>query len=106
MSSLSYKATFPAVLLRVAETGKEIPLFKPVTVFGRSSDCDIILRVSDVSKRHCLIRLKSKQALVEDLASSNGTRVNGSAVEHSPLHDGDELDIAGHVFWVTIPKSK
>jgi pSer/pThr/pTyr-binding forkhead associated (FHA) protein len=35
---------------------------------------------------------------VEDLGSANGTFVNGRLVKRERLQDGDELDLAGHVF--------
>ena len=94
----------PPAMLVSQDTGDQIRLVHPVTLIGRSSECDIILRASDVSKRHCRILLEADQALVEDLSSSNGTRVNGRDVERSPLGDGDHLEIAGHAFRFRRPK--
>jgi serine/threonine protein kinase len=94
----------PPAMLVSQDTGDQIRLVHPVTLIGRSSECDIILRASDVSKRHCRILLEADQALVEDLSSSNGTRVNGRDVERSPLGDGDHLEIAGHAFRFRRPR--
>jgi serine/threonine protein kinase len=88
----------PRAMLVSQDTGNQIRLVHPATLIGRSSECDIILRASDVSKRHCRILLQGDQAVVEDLSSSNGTRVNGNEVDRAPLADGDRLEIAGHAF--------
>ncbi len=88
----------PLATLVSQDTGDPIRLTNPATLIGRSSECDIILRASDVSKRHCRILLRGDQAEVEDLSSSNGTRVNGCEVDRAPLEDGDHLEIAGHAF--------
>lgn len=88
----------PSAMLVAEATGERLRLVNPATLIGRSSECDIILRASDVSKRHCRILLETDHAVVEDLSSSNGTRVNGEAVERAELRDGDGIEIAGHSF--------
>src|SRR5262249_55475478 len=92
------KSDLPVLVLGAEETGKPLRLSGAVTVIGRSSDCDLILKVADVSKHHCRIVLKPGHAFVEDLNSANGTHVNGQPVETCELHDGDVLEIADHVF--------
>ena len=51
---------------------------------GRASDCDICLNdgVADlvVSRRHCRLELDNDSMVVQDLASRNGTYVNGRRV--------------------------
>jgi serine/threonine-protein kinase len=105
-TSISLRHTLPLVFLTSQESGQQIRLFSPVNVLGRAKECDIIVRASDVSKRHCQILLKSEQVVVEDLGSSNGTIVNGRPVALALLKDGDQLDLAGHVFEIRIPRSK
>ncbi len=86
-------------------TGQRIPLHFGDTIIGRASDCDIIVRASDVSKRHCQIKYFADTGIfVEDLKSINGTTVNGNAVEEARLFQGDELGVAGHVFRVVFAK--
>jgi serine/threonine protein kinase len=101
-SSFSLRTLLPSVTLVAKPAGKEIRLFHPTTVIGRASDCDIVLRVSEVSKRHCQILLKPNQVIVEDLGSVNGICVNGQPVKSVELHDGDQLSVAGHVFQVRV----
>jgi serine/threonine-protein kinase len=96
----SHRASKASVVLVAQETGKTIRLFAESTLIGRASDCDVVLRVADVSKHHCRILLEKRKAIVEDLGSANGTLVNGQRVERAVLQDGDQLDVGGHVFAV------
>jgi serine/threonine-protein kinase len=100
----SSRRTLPSIVLVARETGKEIRLYSGTVTIGRSSECDIKLKASDVSKRHCQLRIDPSQVLVEDLGSANGIAVNGQPVRRSPLKDGDVLEIAGHAFEVRLAK--
>jgi hypothetical protein len=95
----------PAAVLVAEKTGKEITLTKPVTTIGRSPQCEVRLKVADVSKQHCRLLLKRGAVVVEDLDSANGTFVNGEAVEKAALEDGDVLNVAGYAFKVRLPTS-
>src|SRR5262245_33725020 len=68
-------------------------------VVGRHPDCDRRIHHPVVSRRHCAFWLRDGRAWVEDLGSSNGTRLNGEPLtKASPLAEGDRLDIAGLPF--------
>jgi predicted component of type VI protein secretion system len=68
-------------------------------VVGRHSACDRRIHSPLVSRRHCLFSLREGQVWVEDLGSSNGTRLNGKPLaEARPLAEGDRLDLAGLPF--------
>jgi serine/threonine protein kinase len=96
-------ADTPASVTLVAEaTGKKLRLFNVVSVLGRASDCDVVVRASDVSKRHCQILFEEDGVVVEDLDSANGTFVNGARVRRQSLSDNDVLRIADHKFTVLI----
>ena len=82
-------------------TGKKLRILNSAIV-GRSSDCDVVVRASDVSKRHCQILLDENVIRVEDLGSANGTFVNGKPVKRETLSDGDVLRIADHEFVVRV----
>ena len=61
---------------------------------GRMPDCEIVVDDPSVSKNHARLTWLPDQnfAMLEDLNSSNGTRVNGLEVKQSrPLNDADEL---------------
>src|SRR5215471_13730027 len=49
-------------------------------VLGRGDECDIQILHKSVSRRHAVLRAGATPVL-EDLGSSNGTRVNGVLIE-------------------------
>lgn len=51
-----------------------------VYVLGRELDCDVVLSDPSVSRHHAVLRRDGHRWLLEDLGSTNGTRVNGSIV--------------------------
>ena len=50
-----------------------------------------------LSRRHCLLVGKDGEFEIRDLASMNGTRVNGAPVEQSALRHGDQVTIGDSV---------
>jgi len=67
-------------------------LFKPALI-GRTSDCDIILDDSSVSRRHARIDLENGQFSIQDLDSFNGVLLNGEKVPQAPFGVSDEIRI-------------
>lgn len=79
-------------------TGREVGLAsvieKEEAVIGRALTCDVRLDETGVSRAHARIRRVGDAFTVEDLGSSNGTRVNGQPIQGEvTLHDGDKLHI-------------
>lgn len=64
----------------------------PLTI-GRRPDNAVVLAEKFVSARHAVIRRDNGRYHVEDLGSSNGTRLNGRRVERAALKDGDIVQI-------------
>ncbi len=66
---------------------------------GRTRDQDITFDVDAVSRRHAEISQRSGSWWLQDLASKNGTFLNGSALGLEPvlLADGDTIVFAGSV---------
>ena len=60
---------------------------------GRSSSCDIAIPDLALSRNQCLFELRDGAIWVTDLASANGTTVNGLAINQSELFDGDIIEI-------------
>ncbi|MCX8097624.1 MAG: FHA domain-containing protein [Casimicrobiaceae bacterium] len=72
----------------------EFPLRAEQSLIGRSSRCDVRIKHPAVSAEHALIRLVGDMATIEDLGSSNGTRVNGRRIDSVvPLRHGDQIEV-------------
>src|SRR5262245_42922189 len=74
--------------------GDPIPLVRDKLICGRRESCDIVLRFPNISGQHCELRFCDGLWHLQDLNSTNGTRVNGQAVNHKVLRPGDEIMIA------------
>lgn len=63
-------------------------------VVGRSSECDVVLDDSGVSRRHAQLRPEGGGWAIEDLGSTNGVRVNGRTIRgpHA-LTPGDRIEM-------------
>ncbi|MEW6668218.1 MAG: ATPase, T2SS/T4P/T4SS family [Thermodesulfobacteriota bacterium] len=69
-------------------------LEKRLTKIGRLSDNDVVLTDDRVSRYHAeIIRMPDGDYLIQDLNSSNGTKVGGRKVSNKKLKDGDRIDI-------------
>ena len=58
---------------------------------GRASSCDIAITDPSLSRNHCLFELRDESVWVTDLASANGTEVNGEPVTEKELAIGDRV---------------
>jgi len=74
----------------------EVELTKPVTVVGRHPTCDICIDHPAISARHLLFRMVGRTVYVEDLASTNGTKVNGLLTSHQVVHHLDLIEVGRH----------
>jgi serine phosphatase RsbU (regulator of sigma subunit) len=77
---------------------QQYTLRDPVTVIGRATGCDIVVRIAKVSARHAMIVRQGQSFFLDDLASSNGTFINGQRVKgRTQLRNNDRLDLFGLV---------
>jgi pSer/pThr/pTyr-binding forkhead associated (FHA) protein len=53
----------------------------------------VLLDDGEMSRQHAIFRRTTTGWMVEDLASKNGTSVNGDAVQRTPLDDGDVIEL-------------
>jgi len=60
---------------------------------GRSSSCEIAISDPALSRNHCLFELREGRLFITDLASANGTAVNGTELgaDSVELKPGDEI---------------
>jgi pSer/pThr/pTyr-binding forkhead associated (FHA) protein len=75
----------------------EVELQPGVTTIGRSNDSDIKIDNAGVSAHHAKIIHDGNDFIIEDIASRNGTYVNGTRVSRKTLADGDEVVISKHI---------
>ncbi len=63
-------------------------------VLGRASTADVTLREDGVSREHAQVLAQDGALWIEDLGSTNGTRVNGKIIAgRTQLADGDQIAI-------------
>ena len=81
------------------EPGRRYPISRFGTRLGRSSSNDIHWPEGELSRNHCLFEPDGDGVCVIDLASANGTYVNGEQVEgRRLLKPGDEISAGPLVF--------
>ena len=86
--------------------GAPYKITRDVTIVGRSRElCDLTIEQSSISKLQCLIARTDGLLFIRDLASTNGTKVNGQRVTRGALLPGDELAFASVKFRVHLGPS-
>ena len=77
--------------------GMEYELAGEETIIGRNPTTDITLLDENISREHAIILRDAESGTysIEDLQSTNGTKVNGKGVRSADLVPGDEIEI-GH----------
>jgi len=80
--------------------GMTYELASPETLIGRNPSTDITLLDEGISREHALVLFDEGTGSysIEDLQSTNGTKVNGKRVRSAVLCDGDEIQI-GHTLF-------
>ncbi len=91
------KETRPTIIVLAGPImGARIPLSGAPMIFGRSSDSDVPIPDEGISTRHVEIALRPDGKLwIKDLASLNGTMVNGERITERELLPGDRV-LIGH----------
>jgi hypothetical protein len=61
---------------------------------GRSRECEIVVEDPNVSRQHAEVRPRGGAWVVNDLGSTNGTRVNGRTINGPEVvRPGDEIEV-------------
>ena len=71
----------------------EFPLPAEQNVIGRGGRSDVRIKHPGISAEHAVIRVVDAVATIEDLDSTNGTRVNGRSIDRHTLRHGDQIEI-------------
>jgi hypothetical protein len=76
---------------------RKITLGKTTLSIGRLAECDIAFDDSNVSRRHAEIKALVGGYAINDLGSTNGTKVNGVTITFErALRDGDIISVGSH----------
>lgn len=74
---------------------RRIDLKNSDMIAGRDSTCDISLKDNNLSRFHFKITFLNSSYIITDLASKNGTFVNGNKINSKTLSSGDIISV-GH----------
>lgn len=87
--------------------GREFLLKAGENLIGRDPSSDILLNDGTVSRRHARIIVEEHTAYIEDLGSTNGTKLNGQPLvvgERVPLPSQAELQFGGVSLTLELPE--
>jgi pSer/pThr/pTyr-binding forkhead associated (FHA) protein len=92
-------------LRRSPDGGTNAVCTKSVTTLGRK-DVDVRVNDLDCSRKHAAVEIVAgDKAFVRDLASTNGTYVNGKRIAYQELKNGDLLQIGQTIYEVLIERA-
>lgn len=97
--------TQPSFMLVPLQGGDPVVLDRMIYVLGRSRRADIQLRSRAVSKLHAILLNSGGVLMVRDLASTNGTRVNGQKIHQGILLPGDKIAFGDMKFRIELADS-
>lgn len=93
-----------AVLVMFRSDGerRSFSLSREMTVVGRRQDCDLMIPLGEISRKHCRFIKEGDTLRLEDLGSSNGTFVNGRRVQEVILSPGDTVQVGPVTFVIQV----
>lgn len=99
--ALTQKSTHRVMLLLYPRDGAIVVPLRPgvALVVGRDPTADVVVTDDSLSRHHARFKLAGDELLVEDMGSTNGTRVGDRRVERAVLKVGDEVHLG------TVPAS-
>ena len=97
----------PGAVIRVTRgfyEGLELAIDRPWMVIGRGRSADIVIAEPTISRAHAAIGYDEEGFFVQDMGSTNGTRVNGERTERARLADRDEVLLGKLQMQVVLPR--
>lgn len=93
-----------AVLVMFRSDGEKrsFSISREMTVIGRRQDCDLMIPLGEISRKHCRIIREGDTLRLEDLGSSNGTFHNGRRIQEIILSPGDTIQVGPVTFVIQI----
>jgi chromosome segregation ATPase len=86
-------ADWSAELIRIDGERPMTHVLARRTRIGRAAGCELQIDSGSVSRHHALVVVGPREAVIEDLNSTNGVLVNGRKVTRQALGDGDAITI-------------
>lgn len=80
-------------LIKDNDVAQSYPLNGGELLIGREDYCDIQLAFPGISRKHMRLLTVMDDTFLEDLASKNGTYVNGRLARKCALNDGDIIQL-------------
>lgn len=84
--------------------GREYSIEQGEITIGRKADNMILLDHPTISSHHCRILRSGDSCVLQDLDSTNGTRVNSRDVKESALHHKDLIQLGSIEFLFDAPE--
>lgn len=75
------------------QAGRDFRLGRRTTIGRNTAECDVILQDEMISDKHARIQQEGGEFVIYDLASLNGTFINGQKVQKQTLSDDDKITI-------------
>ena len=83
----------PKLLIRTPDDEERVHELTDEVVLGREEGVTLQVNDSKVSRKHCRFAPQIGAWIVEDLGSSNGTKVNGVTQKKHTLRNGDKITV-------------
>ena len=85
----------PVLIGQTGPLNGEIWGIRDTILIGRDSSCDVVVPDRQVSRFHARLTRNENGMMLEDLASKNGTYLNGTRIDVPEyIQDGDVVQIA------------
>lgn len=93
--------------IRIEDSVQVVPILKPVSIIGKKPPCDVVIAHKSVSSQHAKLIVTYNSVTIEDLGSTNGTKVRGERISAPvEVQDGDEIQMGGVVVKLLLQKEE
>jgi hypothetical protein len=90
---------YPLVLVLMGETPEQrLKITRISSLIGRNPACDFTIENGSISRQHCLLQITERGLHVKDLATTNGTKINGITLTEGYVNVGDKIAMGNLVF--------
>ncbi len=96
----------PGAFIRVMRgfyEGLEVPVDREWMVIGRGRGADLVIAEPTISRSHAAVGYDGDGFFVQDLGSTNGTRVNGNREPQMRLASGDQVQLGKLQLQIHLP---